>query len=286
MGRDRNSLKPRQGQAVVYAALLFVVVGLMFSLRYCSTPPPGTEKSIGKSGGDTIDVAITYSPMTMYRYADTLGGFSYDLLRELGDSSGLALKFHPVTSTTKALEGLSDGLYDVVVSGMARIMDLDSSFVFTSDIYLDKQVLVQRRDSIGDVRFSSQLDLAGAEVLVEGSSPAYWRLRHLSEEIGDSITIHSDFDYTSEQLFIKVAVGEAECAVVNESVARAMASDYPDVDISTDISFTQFQSWICRRDDMILLKRLNQLIDSFKVSEEYKDLATRYGISSLIPAAD
>lgn len=278
MGRDRNSLRPRQGQAVVYAALLFVVVGLMFSLRYCSTPPPGAEKSVVKSGGDTIDVAITYSPMTMYRYADTLGGFSYDLLRELGDSAGLALKFHPVTSTTKALEGLRGGLYDVVVSGMARITDLDSSFVFTSDIYLDKQVLVQRRDSLGDVRFSSQLDLAGAEVLVEGSSPAYWRLRHLSEEIGDSITIHSDFDYTSEQLFIKVAVGEAECAVVNESVARAMVPDYPDVDISTDISFTQFQSWICRRGDSELLNRLNSLIDTFKVSQRYEVILKRYGV--------
>lgn len=286
MGNDRRTLKPRSGQMVAYPVLLVVVLGLMFSLRYCSTPPAGTEKVERPSDGDTIDVAITYSPMTLYRYDDTLGGFSYDMLRRAGGEAGLDLKFHPVTSTSKALDGLRRGLYDVVVSGMARITDLDTAFVFTSDVYLDKQMLVQRKTVDGEVRFKNQLDLAGADVLVEGSSPAFWRLRHLSDEIGDSINIQSDFDYTSEQLFIKVAVGEAECAVVNESVARAMASDYPEVDISTDISFTQFQSWICRRGDTIMLKRLNRLIDSFKVSDGYKNLATRYGISALIPAAD
>jgi len=278
---DKRITAKRPAQMALYIVLLVIVILLMMSLRWCSTPPAGMQKIIRPSEGDTIDVAISYSPMTLYRYADTLGGFSYDMLRELAAPAGLELKFHPVTSTTKALDGLKSGLFDLVVSDMARTSDLDSMFVFSADVYLDKQVLIQRCGPAEAAKaITSQLDFGGREVWVEAGSPAYMRLRNLSHEIGDTITIHADAEYTSEQLFLLVAVGDIPCAVINETVARRMAGDYPDVDITTAVSFTQFQGWVMRSSDTGLRAAIDSAIVTYRNTASYSRLADRYGLQS------
>lgn len=274
----RPEVKKRTGQLLSYVILLLCVIALMMSLRTCSTPPAGTQKEVRPSGGDTIDVAISYSPMTLYRYADTLGGFSRDMLAQMAQTEGFVFKYHPVTSVEQSLKGLDEGLYDLVVCDIARTSDFSSRYAFTNDVYLDKQVLVQlvnREDSSAMIR--NQLDLAGRHVLVEAMSPAYWRMRHLISEIGDTIYIDTDSRYTSEQLFLKVAAGEAGLAVVNEMVARILSPDYPDVDISTGVSFTQFQAWMMRGDDKERLGVLNAAIERFKQSDSYRQLCGRYG---------
>ncbi|WP_438872086.1 hypothetical protein [Paramuribaculum intestinale] len=43
-------------------------------------------------------MAIEYGPLVALRYDDTLGGFSYDLLRQLASERGLASTFHPVVA--------------------------------------------------------------------------------------------------------------------------------------------------------------------------------------------
>ena len=277
---QRQYFKPkRPAQLLLYVVLLLIVVFLMLSLRWCSTPPSGNQRTGRASGGDTIDVAISYSPMTLYRYADTLGGFSYDMLRSIASANGMVLKFHPVTSTSAALTGLREGLFDLIVSDMARTTEVDSAFAYSSDVYLDRQVLVQPVSSDSLSFIASQLDLAGRNVWVEASSPAYMRLRNLANEIGDTITIHADSLYTSEQLFLSVAVGDVPCAVVNESVARRLSPDYPQVDISIAVSFTQFQAWMMRRNDASLRSSIDSAITRFTRTPKYVTLLQRYGLS-------
>jgi ABC transporter, substrate-binding protein, family 3 len=277
----RPEVRKRTRQLLSYVILLLCVIALMMSLRTCSSPPAGMLKEIRPSGGDTIDVAISYSPMTLYRYADTLGGFSRDMLAQMAAADCFVLKYHPVTSVEQSLKGLGDGLYDLVVCDIARTSDFGPGYAFTSDVYLDKQVLVQRinkADTSAMIR--NQLDLAGRHVLVESMSPAYWRMRRLISEIGDTIYIDTDSRYTSEQLFLKVAAGDADFAVVNERVAQILSPDYPEVDITTGVSFTQFQSWITREDDKVLLDRFNAAIDRFKQTDAYRCLCSRYGFEA------
>ena len=269
-------VKKGGAQIALYAGLLLFVVLAMTGLRYCSNPPAGAEKERRESGGDTIDVAISYSPVTLYRYADTLGGLGYDMMRALSAQDGFVFKFHPVTSLEQSMKGLEDGLYDLVVYDTAKTADTDERFAFTEPVSFDKQVLVQRRDSAGNVPVGSQLELARKRVWVEAESPAILRLKHLSAEIGDTIFVEPVSDYTSEQLFIMAAIGEVPLAVVNESVARKLAGEYPQVDISTGVSFTQFQAWLMRSDDSTRLHRLNQSIVKFKSTPAYTALISKY----------
>ena len=72
------------------------------------------------------------------------------------------------------------------------------------------------------------------------------------------------------------AIGEIKQAVINEKVAQKLAKKYPFVDISTDISFTQFQPWIVNKNDSILHDSLNSWIQTIKLNQYYNSLSNKY----------
>ncbi len=86
---------------------------------------------------------------------------------------------------------------------------------------------------------------------------------------------HED-EYGAEQLFIMTALGEINNAVVNERVARELAKEYPNVDISTNISFTQFQSWITGKNQTELADSINKWLVDLKKTDEYQKLVEKY----------
>ncbi len=271
----REILKSRRPRPYTLVILLIAVIARMWALRLCTHSGRGSDGFVS-AGGDTLDVAIEYSPMALYRYADTLGGFSYDFLRMIASEAGIPLKFHPVTAYEAAAGRLADGDYDLLVAAIPVTTHVDTAiFAFTEPVALDRQVLVQRRDSAGVAR-ESQLDLAGAEVWVVANSPVVNRLRNLSSEIGDTIIVHQDPAYGEEQLLIMTATGDIPCAVVGESTARALADSFPQLHVSTAVSFTQFQAWMTRRDDQVLRQRLDTLITAAKSTPAYIELRHRY----------
>lgn len=276
--QHRFASRPKRGRLAVYVALLACAVVAMLMMRQCSTPGPFSASQVGHSGGDTIDVAIEYGPTTLYRYNDTLGGMAYDMLREMAADT-LPMKFHPVTSGARALELLASGAVDLVVAEIPRTTDYDSVVAFTEPVYLDRQVLVQRTDSADSARYvKSVLDLAGRQVTVSAGSPMLHRLQNLSAEIGDTILINTDSIHGPEQLVIMTAIGDIEMTVVNNRVARRIAADYPALDVSTNISFTQFQSWMMHSDSTRLHSLVDSLIVRYRRSPRYERLIDRYGM--------
>ncbi len=266
---SQNTVRP-----VLYITLLVAALACMWMLRKCSTPSPYSAAESRHSGGDTIDVAIEYSPLSIYRYGDTLGGFNYDMLRLISRNENIPLKFHPLTALPEALDGLDRGLYDVVVADIAASADYQKRYSLTRPVYIDRQVLVQMRDSVLMVK--SPLQLAGKEVWVSANASVVSRLHNLAAEIGDSIIVHQDSVYGSEQLVMLVAAGEISLAVVNESLARSMAADYPLLDFGTEVSFSQFQPWLLRKSDTILTARLDSAIVRFRNTDEGRGLLKRY----------
>jgi membrane-bound lytic murein transglycosylase MltF len=252
--------------------LLAVVVGCMVVLSLCDRPKvAGNERP---SGGDTLDIAIEYSPVTYYTYGDTLGGYNYDLLRMMSQRTGRPMKFHPIVTLEKALAGLEDGRFDVVVAQFPMTAGDTARFAFTEPIYIDQQVLVQRR---GSHAIHSQLDLAGDTVWVVKGSPMVQRIASLSREIGDTIYVHVDELYGPEQLMMMVSAGEIRYAVVNRSIARAMATNLPNLDRSVPISLSQFQSWLVAKERHTLCDTLNRWHEMVKSdTAAYLGLQRRY----------
>lgn len=267
----------KKWQLVLYAVLLVMVVGLMFSLKNCGKEPAqviGNNRTDQASGGDTIDVAIEYSPLSYYTYGDTTGGFYFELINLMSQTSGLKVKFHPIVSLNTALEGLDKGVYDLVAAQFPVTRGNKETYLFTEAIYLDKQVLVQR--NTGGIAIRSQLDLAGDTVTIVKGSPMRDRIMSLSREIGDTIYVISDPEYGPEQLFMMVASGDIKYAVINETIARKMAASHPNVDISQAISFSQFQSFFMKKDNTELKKQLDESIKAVKKLPQYNELIKKY----------
>ena len=268
----RQEQPAKRGQMILYLALLALVVACMVALSLCDRPTEAADSR--PSQGDTLDIAIEYSPVTYYTYDDTLGGYNYDLLRLMSAKTGCPMKFHPVVTLEKALAGLEDGRFDVVVAQFPMTAGDTARFAFTNPIYIDQQVLVQRR---GSKAIRSQLDLAGDTVWVVKGSPMVGRIASLSREIGDTIYVHVDELYGPEQLMMMVSEGEIRYAVVNRSIARAMATRLPNLDRSVAISLSQFQSWMVDKERQSLCDSLNQWHQLVKSdTTAYLSLQRRY----------
>ena len=267
----------KKWQLALYLLLLVAVIIAMVMLRNCSNDEQlmGAHNRIDKeSSGDTIDVAIEYSPLSYYTYGDTLGGFNYEFLKLLSSTCGIKFKYHPIVSLQPALNGLKKGLYDVLAAQFPVTRENKEHYLFTSALYLDNQVLVQRNE--GGLAITSQLDLAGDTVNIVKGSPMRDRIISLSREIGDTIYVVQDSVYGPEQLFLMVATGDIKYAVINESIAKKLATSHPGVDVSQAISFTQFQSLTLDKGSIELCDKLNECILKVKKMPEYNQLLRKY----------
>lgn len=267
-----------KGRMLFYLLLLLFAIAAMLTLRNCRAG--STYDRNRRAGGDTINVAIEYSPMSLYKYGDTLGGFNYDLIREIAAGKGMKLKFHPLSTLALGLDGLAEGKYDIIVADVANTTQLENKVIFTEPTFLDRQVLVQLKDSITHkAPITQQLQLAGDTVYVPDDATLISRIHALGREIGDTIPVKVIPEYGAEQLFVLTAKGQLPRTVVNESMARRLQKSYPEVDASLGISFTQFQSWLLSPDKRELADRVSKAIKEYKQTPAYRQLLSRYHLT-------
>lgn len=249
-----KKLEIKKGALTLYLLLLSAALGLMVTARQCSTNRIG-ERPDEIAGGDTLNVAIEISPTGLSLSGDTLSGEYYDLLRDICRRHRQPVKFHPYTRIEDALSWLKSERCRLIVGDLPVTAEMRDRLIFVDPVGVDKQVLVQRADSNA---VKTQFELGGKNVYVPTGSPYIQRLRNLSHEIGDTIYVVEDADYSSEQLVILTAIGEIPRAVVNRAVAESLSKRYPTLDLSVAISFNQFQSWALEPSDSLLRDTLNQ----------------------------
>lgn len=272
-----NKRKLYKGHITIYIVLILAVIVVMFMLRQCSTKvSPNSEYK--RAGGDTINVAIEISPLSLSMAGDSLGGFNYELLKLISDKYGAKFKFHEFVPLNYALKGIDNNMFDVVVADIPATTILKESYLLTEPVYIDRQVLVQLNDpKTGLPAITEHRQLASDSIWVVAQSPFIDRIQNLAKEMGcDTIYIMQDAVYSSEQLIILTALGEIKQAVVNEKIAQMLAKDYPNIDINTKISFSQFQSWVVSKKNQALAEKLNKWIIEIKELPEYEILKSKY----------
>lgn len=257
---------------------LVVVLCLMYSLRSCTTKNSNTN-SDASSLSDTIEVAIEYSPISFYRYGDTIGGLNYDIAQSIAREHGIVFRFKPIVNLAQSLKSLNDNKIDMLIADLPITAEMKEQHSFLEPAHMDRHVLVQLKDSLSaDSLTMSQLELAGDTVWIVEGSFVKERIDNLGEEIGDTIYTNTVSASGSQELFMLVANGKVKQAVIPESVAKALIKEYPDVEIATDISFPQFQSWMISDRHTALRDSLNKWITEFKTTTRYKELLQQYGV--------
>lgn len=263
---------------VVYMILLAIVLIAMFQLFQFKKAPllPRDYPEIKEEG--ILRIVTEYNQSGYYVAGDTIEGFQYELSQAIAKLSGLEVQTHLEMSLAESFRELSENKCDVIARNIPITSDNKEEYLFTEPIVLNKQVLVQRTEEAnnGFKPIRNQLDLAQKTLYIPKDSPARLRLQNLAHEIGDTIYIKEDELYSSEQLAIMVAKGDIDYAVCDQQIAKISKENLPEIDINTDISFTQLQSWAVRKDSPILLDSLNSWLSQIKESGLYKEIYKRY----------
>ncbi|NDV59696.1 transporter substrate-binding domain-containing protein [Bacteroides sp. 519] len=227
---------------------------------------------------DTLNVVTEYNSISFYADSDSISGFHYELVKAFARNKGLFLNIVPEMSFEKRLHGLNNGKYDIIAYGIPLTNEWKDSLSLTTPITLSKQILVQRKPEFDSTftHIQSQINLANKTVYVEKGSPSILRIRNLEAEIADTIYINEIDKYGPEQIMAMVAHADIDYAVVDEHIAQASIDSFPQLDITTGISFTQFYSWGVNKKSPILLDSLNCWLTNFLQEDEYTKLKTKY----------
>ena len=240
------------------------------------TSLPRDYAEIAASG--ILRAVTEYNSISFYADGDTVSGFHYELLHAFAHSKGLKPEITPEMSFSKRLEGVQKGTYDILANSTEATTEYKDSLLFTRPIILNKQVLVQRKPEKENdsLYIHSQLELARKTLHLVKNSPAILRIHNLSNEIGDTIYIKEVEKYGQEQLLAMVAHGDIDYAVCDESIAKASINDFPQLDIETAISFSQFYSWGVSKHSPILLDSLNSWLNDYVKTPAFKLLRKKY----------
>lgn len=257
----------------VVAMLLIVVATRLFFI----TPQQDTPRDYPEiAHSSVLNVAVDFSPLSYHIEGDSIGGFDYELLQLIGRKANLKIEIHPESSLSKSLELLDNRIYDIVAQQVPVTLENQQEYIFSKPLGLDKQVLIQRTDSNGNVNIRNQIDLAQCTLHIAKDAPTRLRIENLAQEIGDTIYICEMHNYGAEQLIILVATGEIEYAVCDEARAAIIATEYDNIDFKTDISFNQLMSWTMRQESKALRDSINIWLSSIQETPEYQELYTRY----------
>ena len=272
----KNKLNPKIWKYVAVAFIGSLVATFILQREEEPAPSPRDYADIAAEG--VLRAALEYNAISLYVDGDTLAGFDYELMEAFARDHGLKVAIMPEMSFEKRLEGLADGTYGLIANGILATSPLKDSLLLTVPIALTKEVLVQRKPASPDdsLFIRTQLSLAKRTLHVVKGSPSILRIRNLGDEIADTIYIKEVEKYGPEQLIAMVAHGDIDYAVCDENIARAVTDSMPQIDFSTDISFTQFYSWAVSKKSPALLDSLNTWLEDFKQGREYQKIYQKY----------
>jgi len=245
---------------------------------------PRDLNDILKSG--RLRAITTYSGTTYFLYRGRPMGFEYEILKRFTEDLGLELDIVIAQDENKLVEMLNNNQGDVIAYGYTITEDRQKKIDFTKPLYLSHQVLVQRKPdnwrrmklhNIKDELITNPIQLIGDTVSVKRNSSYAQRLVNLSKEIGGKIHIDTiPGQTTTDEIFKNVAEGKLKYSIVDENIASIYASDYPILDISTEMSFSQQIAWGIRKDSDKLKDTLDYWLNRAKKTVDYHVIYNKY----------
>lgn len=261
---------------LLYFFLLAVAVATMAMLWQLRNSAGRDYPQIQQEGA--LRLITEYNPSGYYVSGDTIQGFQYELGQAIAALSGLDVQIMLEMGLPESFEALETHSCDVIARNIPVTKEAKEEFLFTDPVVMNKQVLVQRTAKANNdtLPIRNQLDLAGKILYIPKNSPARLRIQNLEKEIGDTIHVKEDSLYSTEQLIFMVAKGDINYAVCDQLIASNMQKQYREIDIDTDISFTQLESWAVRKDSPILLDSLNSWFRQIRKSGLFDQIYKRY----------
>ncbi|WP_247653642.1 transporter substrate-binding domain-containing protein [Flavobacterium sp. CS20] len=277
--------------------LIFISFLSLFLLLSCSdsnskdVKAKNTELNKNRKFKDIIEsgkikAITTYSGTTYFLYRGQPMGFEYEILKKFAEDLNLELEIVIAKDENKLIDMLKANKGDIIAYGYTITEERKKEIDFSIPLYLSHQVLVQRKPNnwrkmklhnIREQLISNPVELIGDTVSVKRNSSYAQRIVNLSEEVGGKIYIDTiPGQMTTDEIFKNIAEGKIKYSIVDQNVASIYASDYPILDISTKMSFSQRIAWGLRKDSNQLKDTLNQWLKRAKKTVDYHVIYNKY----------
>ncbi len=233
-----------------------------------------------------LKVLIAYSATSYFLYRGQTMGYEYELLKRLAKKLNLELELKVSRNLDDMLDELKNGDIDLVAHGLAITRERKEEVAFIDYLYLTKQVLVQRKpdnwrnltiDNIKEAMIQDPIELIGDTVSVRKNSSYFERLLNLSKEIGGDIVIDTlEGGISTDEIIKQVVDKKIKYTVADGNLAKINASDYPILDVSVPVSFSQRIAWAVRAGSPVLLEKINSWIEEEKKGSDYYVIYNKY----------
>ena len=260
---------------VTVIVTVLVVIGLLWLvviMRHNNTPCDYPEMA---SRG-VLRVGMLQAPLSYDVADDSIAGYDYELLQMMARYAGIEIAIYPEDNYLHSYKLLDNRTYDLLAFQTPVVSDRRESYLFSTPVSLNKQVLIQRIDSVEGAPIASQLDLKGCTLHLAQDEATRMCIENMAHEMGDGIYICQKYDVAPQQLIKMVADGAIDYAVCDAANAAIIAPLYNNVDCSVDITLTQFMSWSMRRESTVLCDSIDSWLSAVQQGAEYKELYTRY----------
>lgn len=233
-----------------------------------------------------IVAAVENSSSGFFIYRGKSLGFQYELLQNLAGLLDLELEIKVTPNLKEAFDWLEKGEVDVLAYPLTITRSRKRNYLMTDRHYTIKQVLIQRKPSnwrnmriheIESTLIRNQIDLIGKKVHVRHQTSFPQTLRKLSDEIGgDILIIEEPAGVETQDVIRKVSEGEFDYAVTDEDVAKIYSSLYPNIDVSTQVSFPTQIGWALRKNSTELGDTINYWLRRVKRQPTFNVIYGKY----------
>jgi len=229
---------------------------------------------------------VDNNSISYFIYRGQTMGFEYELLQDMARRINVELKIKVISGIEQAIDLLNRGEGDLIAFPLTVTKDRTDYLSFTDAHFTTSQVLVQRKPAnwrrmppnrIDRMLIRSPVDLIGKKVYVLNESAFKERLHNLSQEIGGEIIIEEDSAAAeTESLIERVAKGEIQLTVTDQTIAMVNSIYYPDLDVNTPLSLPQQIAWATRKNSPDLLAATNTWLAGIKETGRFKILYDKY----------
>lgn len=264
------------------AQYLFIGIGTLVSVLLVSTYRTGTKvtswepRDLPAIFEEGVLRAVTeYNTVSYHIDGDTTMGFDYEVLHAFAKELKVELSITPEMSFEKQMDGLLSGAYDILATNLTVNTAYEDSLSFTLPLLTTQYVLVQRKEA-DTLSVRTPFDLANKQVHIVKDSPIVLRIKHLMEEIADTIYVKEVPIYGTEQLIAMVAGKDIDYLICDQDLAENALSQHEGIDASVAIGFSQLRAWGVNKKSAELLARFNDWFVDFRKTRTYKRLLQKY----------
>ncbi len=224
---------------------------------------------------DTLKVGTLYSPTSFFLFRGDTLGYEYERITNFARNKKINTEFIIADNMLQMIELLDSGKIDIIAYEVPIINEYKKRVINCGVENITYQVLVQPKSKslIKDVT-----QLVNKDIFVEKGSKYESRLKHLDNEIGGGIKIHSirHDSIITEDLIQMVADKKIPLTIVDSDIAKLNKTYYKNIDISLPISFSQRASWAVNKNNKALADSINAWSQTLESQIEYKEVLKRY----------